>query len=39
MREFCDDDFLIYMIGANDSYTACTLRELLPFSFSPDHLA
>jgi cytidine deaminase len=39
MREFCDDDFLIYMIGANDTYRACTLRELLPFSFSPDHLA
>ena len=35
MREFCDDDFLIYMIGANDSYQVCTLSDLLPFSFSP----
>ena len=33
MREFCDDDFLIYMV-AEDGYKAVTLAELLPYSFS-----
>jgi len=33
MREFCDDDFLIYMVG-EDGYEKRTLAEILPFSFS-----
>ena len=33
MREFCDDDFVIYMVSA-DGYEARTLAEILPFSFS-----
>ena len=33
MREFCKDDFVIYMINP-DGYEAVTLAELLPFSFS-----
>ena len=34
MREFCKDDFLIYMIGADGLYETRTLKELLPDSFS-----
>lgn len=34
MREFCEDDFTIYMAGANGTYEAVTLTELLPYSFS-----
>ena len=34
MREFCKDDFLIYMIDAEGRYETRTLRELLPDSFS-----
>ena len=33
MREFCEDDFIIYMVDA-DGYEARTLAEILPFSFS-----
>ena len=33
MREFCEDDFMIYMVDAN-GYEARTLAEILPFSFS-----
>ena len=33
MREFCKDDFIIYMMNP-DGYEAVTLTELLPFSFS-----
>ena len=33
MREFCKDDFIIYMMNPN-GYEAVTLTELLPFSFS-----
>ena len=35
MREFCDDDFIIYMVGANDSYETLSLADILPHSFSP----
>ena len=38
MREFCDDDFMIYMIEAEGGYRSCTLSELLPFSFSPTNV-
>ena len=34
MREFCDQDFIIYVIGADDTYNRYTLAELLPQSFS-----
>lgn len=34
MREFCKDDFLIYMIDDEGRYETRTLRELLPDSFS-----
>lgn len=34
MREFCSDDFTIYLIGANGTYKKLTLAELLPYSFS-----
>ena len=33
MREFCGDDFVIYMIG-KDGYETLTLAQLLPHSFS-----
>ena len=39
MREFCDDDFLVYLIGKDGSYETLTLEKLLPSSFKPDHLA
>ena len=32
MREFCEDDFLIYIIGA-ERYETVTLADLLPHSF------
>jgi len=34
MREFCGDDFVIYMVGHGGAYEAHTLAEVLPFSFS-----
>ena len=34
MREFCGDDFIIYLGGANGEIKTLTLKELLPFSFS-----
>ena len=34
MREFCEDDFLIYMVGPGNSYETVTLSQLLPYSFS-----
>lgn len=34
MREFCKDDFLIYMGKENGSFDTVTLAELLPYSFS-----
>lgn len=36
MREFCRDDFMIYMGGAEDNYVAKSLAEILPFSFSAE---
>ena len=33
MREFCKDDFVIYMMNP-DGYEAVTLTQLLPYSFS-----
>ena len=34
MREFCGDDFMIYMAAAGDSYEGYTLAQMLPHSFS-----
>lgn len=34
MREFCRDDFLIYLVGADGYYETRTLAQLLPDSFS-----
>ena len=36
MREFCQDDFQIYIVGAGDSYELYTLDQILPHSFRPD---
>ena len=35
MREFCDDDFLVYLVG-KDGCETVTLAELLPHSFRAD---
>lgn len=35
MREFCEDDFLIYL-ATKDEIKTYTLKELLPVSFQPD---
>ena len=34
MREFCPEDFVIYIAGADGSYETRTLAQLLPDSFS-----
>lgn len=34
MREFCKDDFLIYLAGPDKAVSQFTLTELLPQSFS-----
>ena len=34
MRDFCRDDFLIYLVGAEESFETVTLSQLLPYSFS-----
>ncbi len=34
MREFCEDDFMIYMVGPNGTHQEMTLAQLLPCSFS-----
>lgn len=40
MREFCRDDFVIYMIGPGDTWQAHTLAQILPYSFSAgEHMA
>ena len=39
MREFCGDDFRIYMVGKDGVYLERTLNEILPDSFRPkDHM-
>ena len=35
MREFCGDDFLVYL-AAKDGIETYTLKELLPVSFRPE---
>ena len=34
MREFCEDDFLIHMIGAGGTIETYTLAQILPHSFA-----
>ena len=34
MREFCKDDFTVYMVDAGGKYETRTLAQLLPDSFS-----
>ena len=39
MREFCEDDFIIYMVGP-DGYETFTLADILPHSFrASTHMA
>ena len=33
MREFCGDDFAVYMVTGADTYEVTTLAQLLPCSF------
>ena len=37
MREFCGDDFLIYMVKP-EGYDTATLAQLLPYSFSVSNM-
>ena len=39
MREFCGENFTVYIGGAGGKYEPVTLGELLPHSFSADQLA
>ena len=34
MREFCKDDFVIYLAGEGERFETYTLSQLLPLSFS-----
>ena len=36
LREFCGDDFTVYMAGPAGSYDTATLADLLPHSFRAD---
>lgn len=36
MREFCRDDFTLYLVSGHDTYNSVTLSELLPCSFRAD---
>ncbi|MEE1314325.1 MAG: cytidine deaminase [Faecalimonas sp.] len=38
MREFCDDTFLVHIATA-DGMESYTLKDLLPMSFAPEHMA
>ena len=37
LREFCRDDFLVYLTDAEGKIQTLTLSELLPFSFQADN--
>ena len=40
MREFCRDDFMVYMAGPNGTWEGYPLSEMLPHSFSAaEHMA
>ena len=34
MREFCGDDFTVYLGGANGEIKTLTFKDILPYSFS-----
>lgn len=34
MREFCGDDFTVYLGGVNGEIMTLTLKDILPYSFS-----
>ena len=34
LREFCRDDLAVYLAGEGEHFTALTLGDLLPYSFS-----
>ena len=34
MREFCEDDFQVHLVGQEGSFETLTLSQLLPHSFS-----
>ena len=34
MREFCEDDFILYLVD-KDGFETVTLKDILPHSFSP----
>lgn len=36
MREFCKDDFQVLMAESPSTYKEATLKDLLPYSFSPE---
>jgi len=38
MREFCRDDFLVYLADSGNTYKTMTLADLLPFSFGKTSL-
>ena len=38
LREFCDPDALLILLGYDGGYDEYTLSELLPESFGPDHI-
>ena len=35
MREFCEDDFKVYLVGKDGVYLERTLAQILPDSFRP----
>ncbi len=40
MREFCRDDFLLYLAGEGGAFETHTLAEMLPYSFrAEEHMA
>lgn len=34
MKEFCGDDFLIYVVGPEDAYETYTMSQILPSGFT-----
>ena len=38
MREFCRDDFIVYLADSGSAYKTMTLADLLPFSFGKTSL-
>lgn len=38
LREFCDPDTFLILLGYDDGYNEYTLGELLPESFGPDNI-